>query len=112
REWICRALETSGFRATYVTDTLKNARERAWENDTKSGFADVMRQLGEALDRPGEVETVQLAGMEVRVLMAELALDFSNGSRIDLFGADNLRGISKKRGAAKHVVWIDEAQHF
>lgn len=112
RELIARALEIDGFRAVYITTTRIEARARAWENDTKSGFVDVLREFGETLDVPGSVEMLRLGGVTVDVRQAELALVFSNGSRIELFGADNRKAIMKLRGIAKHVFWIDEAQDF
>lgn len=112
RELLARALEIDNFRATYVTTTRVEAKDRAWANDTKSGFADVMRLLGEDITPNGAVETIKLGGVTIRVGEADLALEFSNGSKIDLFGADNLRSFRKKRGNAKHVFWVDEAQDF
>ncbi len=110
REFLARAIEQPGFRATYTTTTRTEAHDRAWANDTQSGFADVLRQLGEQLHR--DIETVKLGGVEVEIRIGDLALEFSNGSRIDLYGADNLRALRKKRGGAKHVFWVDEAQDF
>lgn len=111
RELLARALEIPGFRATYVTSTRLEARDRAWRNDTQSGFVDVLRKVGSPVPSRG-VETILLGGIRIEIREQEVALDFSNGSRIDLFGADNLRAIGKKRGNAKHVFWIDEAQDF
>lgn len=111
REFLARAFETPGFRATYVTTTRDEAKERAWENDTKTGFADVVRLLGTPIERT-DVETVAIAGVRVEIRVSDLALEFSNGSRIDLFGANHLGALGKKRGTSKHVFWIDEAQDF
>src|SRR6266498_2549793 len=36
----------------------------------------------------------------------------NNGSKIDMFGADDERALRKQRGLQKHVYWIDEAQDF
>lgn len=113
RELIARALETSGFRASYVTDTRVNARRRAWNNDNKSGFCDVVRELGHAhkLARK-KIEAFRIGGIVIEVRNQELVLNFSNGSQIELLGADNLGAQDNQRGAAKHVFWIDEAQSF
>lgn len=104
---MARSLEQPGHRATYITDTLKNAKKRAWENDTKSGFVDVIRQFGDRV-KSASVEAYMIAGVTAYLHKAEHVINFSNGSQIELFGtdvaADGLRGI------AKHVYWIDEAQ--
>lgn len=111
REFIARALEIPGFRATYVTTTKDEAIERAWENDSKSGFVDILRQFGAPVSSRG-VERVLLAGVTVSIRQTDLELNFSNGSQIDLFGADHPEDFKKKRGTAKHVFWVDEAQDF
>jgi hypothetical protein len=110
REFLARALEQPGFRGTYTTTTRIEAFERAWENDTQSGFAQVLRALGDPTD--ADIETVTFGGVRIEIRIGDLALEFSNGSRIDLYGADNLRALRKKRGGAKHVFWVDEAQDF
>jgi hypothetical protein len=111
REVIARCLEHAGYRATYVATTRGEARQRAWESDTKSGFLDILRRYGTPMPVAG-VEQLQLAGITVEVRAADLALEFSNGSRVNLFGADDARAINKQRGLAKHLYWIDEAQDF
>lgn len=111
RELLARAIEISGFRATYVTTTKGEARERAWKNDTHSGFLDVLIAIGAELPSRG-VAKYSIGGVVVEVREADLALEFANGSKIDLFGIDTLRAINKKRGNSKHVFWIDEAQDF
>jgi hypothetical protein len=110
RELIARSLETPGHRATYITGTLKDARKRAWANDTKSGFVDVIRRNGTRLERRGSMETWVLAGITATINKAEMVIDFSNGSQIDLFGADKEGMADRLRGIAKAVFWIDEAQ--
>jgi len=113
RELLARALSISGFRATYVTDTKVNARERAWTNDNKSGFCDVVRSLGEPVRlKRKKLEAYKIGGIVIEVRNGDMKLDFGNGSQIELFGADNLRDQGKKRGSAKGVFWIDEAQDF
>lgn len=111
RELVARALEHPGFRATYVASTRIEAKARAWESDTNSGFVDVVRAYGKRLDQAG-VEAYDMAGIEVNIRGGELVLAFSNGSQIDLFGADEERALAKIRGRAKHVFWVDEAQDF
>jgi hypothetical protein len=114
RELIARAIETPGFRATYCSKTNVDARDRAWTNDTKSGFLDTIRELGApARKKPGpKRERYVLGGVTITVREARMKLDFSNGSQIEVFGANNIGRHSSKRGAAKHVFWIDEAQDF
>lgn len=111
RELIARSIERPGHRATYITGTLKDARKRAWENDTKSGFVDVIRLIGKRLKAPG-VESYDLAGVVASIRKAEMVIDFSNGSQIDVFGADQAGMADRLRGIAKHVFWIDEAQYL
>lgn len=111
REFIARAIEQAGWRGTYVTTTRKEARERAWLNDTKSGFIDVLRQFGVVIDHPSN-EVQMIGGVSAEIRDQAMTIDFSNGSRIDLFGADDERALRKQRGLSKHVYWIDEAQDF
>lgn len=111
RELLARAIETPGFRASYVTDTQKNARKRAWENDTKSGFVDVLRKVAKPV-KHRTLDAYDLGGVIIEVRDGDLQLDFSNGSQIELFGADSLGDHTDMRGIAKHVIWIDEAQDF
>ena len=111
RELVARAIEIPRFRAVYATTTRIEAKARAWKNDTASGFIDVIERYGERLKGPG-VPRYDLGSVIVEVREGELALSFSNGSLIELFGADDEGAIMKLRGLAKHVYWIDEAQDF
>lgn len=111
-ELIARALETPRFRAVYATTTRVEARSRAWLNDTATGLVDILHQHGKQLDTGGGVEAVDMGGIRVDIRSGDLQLVFSNGSLIELFGADDERSINKLRGLAKHVVWVDEAQSF
>lgn len=98
-----------GFRASIIHSTRVEAKARAWRNDTKSGIVDVLAQHGKLI--PGRsVDTYELGSVMVEVRESELALDFDNGSRIDLFGCDSESDLGKLRGNAKHVFWVDEAQ--
>lgn len=111
RELIARAVTIPNFRAVYATSTRIEARARAWRNDSQTGLVDVIEQRGKALDVPG-VPSYEIGGVTVEVRNGDLALVFSNGSLIELFGADDEAAINKLRGLAKHVWWIDEAQDF
>ncbi len=111
RELIARAIEQPGFRGTYVTTTRKEARERAWMSDTQSGLLDILRKYGTPVDHP-TCEVQLIGGVRADIRDQAMTVDFSNGSRIDLFGADDERALRKQRGLSKHVYWIDEAQDF
>lgn len=98
-----------GFRAVVIHNTRIEARARAWKTDTKNGLVDILARYGTYI--PGRsVDTYELGGETVEVRETESALDFSNGSRIELMGADSEADLGKLRGLAKHVFWIDEAQ--
>lgn len=113
RELIARALEKPGFRATYISKTSVDARDRAWTNDNKSGFLDVIRELGDSVKlKRRKLEAYKLGGIIIEVRDAKMKLDFSNGSQLEIFGANNIGRHSSKRGSAKNVFWIDEAQDF
>ncbi len=109
RELIARAIEYPGFRATIVHSTRVEARQRAWLSDTQSGLVDVLRRYGTPVDNPS-IEVVMLGGVRADIRDQAMTIDFSNGSRIDMFGFDDMRAMRKQRGNAKHVYWIDEAQ--
>lgn len=111
REFVARALEIPGFRATYAGATLGEAKGRAWSNDSKSGFVNLLERYGKPLKHP-TVPAYELGGVVIEVRESDHTLTFSNGSEIELFGADNLRAHRKRRGYSKHVFWIDEAQEF
>lgn len=109
REFIARAIETPGWRGTYVASTKIEARQRAWLSDTKSGLLDVLRQFGTPVEHPS-IEVIVIGGVRAEIRDQAMTIDFSNGSKIDLFGFDDERAMRKQRGLAKHVYWIDEAQ--
>jgi len=108
-ELIARAIERPGFRATIVHSTRVEARQRAWLSDTQSGLVDVLRRYGTPVDHPA-IEVIMIGGVRADIRDQAMTIDFSNGSRIDLFGFDDERAMRKQRGLAKHVYWIDEAQ--
>lgn len=111
RELLARAIEMPGFRATYGTTTRDEARKRAWKNDTKTGLVDLLEQFGDPVHHK-TLTAYSLGGVIVEVRDGDLILEFANGSQIELFGADHEKAQSKRRGVAKHVFWIDEAQDF
>lgn len=108
-ELIARAIERPGFRATIVHSTRVEARQRAWLSDTQSGLVDVLRKYGTPVENPS-IEVILLGGVRADIRDQAMTIDFSNGSRIDMFGFDDMRAMRKQRGLAKHVYWIDEAQ--
>lgn len=110
-ELIARAITQPGFRATYVTTTRREARDRAWLSDSQSGFVDVLRLNGVPLDHPS-LEVRLIGGVAAKIYDQAMVIEFDNGSKIDMFGADDERALRKQRGLAKHVYWIDEAQDF
>lgn len=112
REFLARAIEQPGFRATYATTTRQEAHDRAWENDNDSGFVQILRKLATPRRHPSLKEAFTWGGVDIDVREGDLVLKFSNGSHIELFGADNIRRHRNKRGNSKHVFWIDEAQDF
>lgn len=109
REILARCLEYPGYRTVVVHSTKQEARDRAWESDTKSGFADILRDRGTLVDNPS-LEVRMLGGVTIEMRDQVMQLDFSNGSQVKLFGYDDLRAMRKQRGLAKHLYWIDEAQ--
>jgi len=110
-ELLARALEVPGFRATYCNSTRAEVRALFWESDTQSGVIDLLREHATPIEGR-EMLTFRLGGVEVECRQAEMALVFSNGGRVDSFGADHARDLDKLRGRAKHVIWVDEAQKF
>ena len=113
REFIARMTEIPGFRATYVTSTKQEARERAWQNDTNNGFVDILREKGTQVANKGSRnEAYKLGGVFFEIHDQKMIITADNGGRINLFGADDERSLRKQRGLAKHVFWIDEAQDF
>lgn len=112
REFLARAIEQPDWRGTYLTDTKVNARKRAWENDSKSGFVDVLRKIAGKRVPHRSLESYRFGGIVIEIRDGDLVLDFSNGSQIEMRGADSLSDHTDMRGIAKHVIWVDEAQDF
>jgi len=111
RELLARCLETSDYRAMYAATTMDEARDRAWLNDTKTGLIDCLRAKGERIYHK-TLQAFRLGGVDIIVHDGDSYLEFSNGSEIELFGAEHEKAQRKKRGVAKHVIWVDEAQDF
>lgn len=111
RELLARSIEQPGFRSTYMATTRDEAIARAWRSDTKSGLLDLLAQVAQPVRHP-TLTAYRLGGVVIEVREADLELNFSNGSQIELFGADKIKQYDRKRGGAKHVFWIDEAQNF
>lgn len=110
-ELLGRAVEQPGFRATYMATTRDEAIARAWRSDTKSGFIDVLARCGKVI-KHRTLTAYELGGIRIEVRETDLELNFSNGSQITLEGADKIKAYDRKRGGAKHVFWVDEAQGF
>lgn len=109
RELLARALELPDFRATYMATTRDEAIARAWRSDTKSGLIDVLSRYGKKI-KHRSLMAFEFGGLTIDVGEAALELNFSNGSQIALEGAADVKLYDRKRGGAKHVWWIDEAQ--
>ena len=111
RELLARAIEMNDFRATYIATSMPEAKSRAWENDTKTGMIDILRQKAERIHHK-TLQAFRLGGVDIIVHDGEGFLEFSNGSEIELFSAGHEKEQRKMRGGAKHVIWPDEAQDF
>lgn len=107
-EWTATALTTPGWRGVYVNETLPEARKIVWRNDMGQGFCDLLAQHGQSLGN----NTYRLATITAKVNDTAAEINFSNGSQIALFGADDEASINKMRGQAKDAIWCDEAQKF
>jgi hypothetical protein len=107
-EWLALAIENLGWRGVYVNETKGEARKIVWRNDMAQGWVDLLAKHGEVL---GE-NTYLIGGVVATTNDTRLEIDFSNGSQIALFGADDEASINKLRGQAKDEVWVDEAQKF
>lgn len=107
REWMAMAITTPGWRGAYVNETKAEARKIVWRNDMGHGWVDMLATHG----------TPERDGYRIGEILATtndttLEINFSNGSQIALFGADDESSINKMRGQAKDQIWVDEAQKF
>lgn len=107
REWLATALTIPRWRGTYCNETSKEARAVVWSNDMGNGWLDLIATHGEAF-RGG----YRLGGQYVKINSTLLEINFSNGSQISLFCADDEDAINRLRGRAKDEIWVDEAQKF
>lgn len=107
-EWLATSITQPVWRGVYVNETLPEARRIVWRNDLAQGFCDLIAKYGEALKGGG----YQLGEVVAKPNETTAELNFSNGSQIALFGADDDAAIDRARGPAKDCVWVDEAQKF
>lgn len=110
-EWLAKAITTAGWRGVYINTTRAEAKKVVWKNDLGMGWLDLLPRYGELLAR-SRVLAYEIGGVVAMVNLTELTIDFSNGSQIALFGADDEQAIQKLLGQAKDEVWVDEAQKF
>lgn len=110
REFLAAAITIANYRQTYCNETKEEARKLAWESDTRGGMMDLVREYGRLIPG-GNVPRYDLGGVTVDCYDA-MVLEFSNGSQIDFFCADDENALERMRGRAKHRIWIDEAQKF
>lgn len=104
-EWLSLAIEVPGWRGVYVNETKPEARKIVWRNDMGQGFCDLIAKHGVV-----EGDAWRLGSVTARTNDTTLEINFSNGSQIALFGADDEQSIGKLRGQAKDEIWVDEAQ--
>jgi hypothetical protein len=109
REELARAITEPDFRCTYCNQTRYEAKGIVWRGDTGDGWLDLIGKHGELTKQPG---VYRLGGVLAKVNETELSIDFSNGSRLDVFAADDERSINKMRGKAKTKIRVDEAGKF
>ncbi|MBP9862665.1 MAG: hypothetical protein KBD62_32225 [Kofleriaceae bacterium] len=109
-ELMARALEVPRYRATYCNATRVEAMGLAWESDTQDGWKDLLVRFGKV--HPDQDGCYLIGGVTVKPNHTDLTLTFSNGSKLDIFAADDPKALDKFRGRAKHAVVVDEAQKF
>lgn len=105
REWLAKAVTVPGWRGVYVNETKPEARKIVWRNDMGQGWLDLIAEHG-AVDG----NSYRLGEVSATPNETTLEINFSNGSQIALFGADDEASINKLRGQAKDEIWPDEAQ--
>lgn len=110
-EWLAKAITIPGWRGVYVNTTRAEAIKIVWRNDMGAGWLDLLAQYGVA-DGDARGLAYVLGSVRAEVNLTALTIDFSNGSQIALFAADDEKSINKLLGQAKDEVWIDEAQKF
>lgn len=113
REYLARAFELPGHRLMYVNEVRDEARRLFWRADTKQGVVDVLERLElEGKIKIGQDRRDFAKGADVKIDEQALTVDFRNGSQIRVFAADDERAQNRARGAAPHVVTVDEAQKY
>lgn len=107
REWLAKAITTPGWRGVYVNETKDEARKIVWRNDLGQGWLNLLVQFGTS-----EGDGYRIGGVIAVANETRLEINFSNGSQIMLFCADDEGAIDRLRGQAKDEIWVDEAQKF
>lgn len=107
REWMAKAITIPGWRGVYVNENLKECRRIVWKNDLRQGWIDLLNEHGQRFK-----DHWILGGVRITANETLLEINFSNGSQIALFGADDENAINNLRGQAKDEIWVDEAQKF
>lgn len=110
-ESLARAIEKPGYRHVYCNETRIEAEKIAWRSDTHTGWLDLLEVYGVPVES-ARLHAFRIGGVTATVNIAKLQIDFSNGSQLAIFGADDERAINKLRGQSKDVVEVDEAQKF
>jgi hypothetical protein len=110
-EWLAKALTIAGWRGVYINTTRAEAEKIVWRNDLGAGWIDLLAKYGQIVETARSL-AYRIGGITADVNLTKLTIDFSNGSQISLFGADDENALDKLRGQAKDEVWIDEAQKF
>lgn len=104
-EWLAKSITIPGWRGVYVNETKPEARKIVWRNDMGQGWCDLLAKHGTV-----EGDRYKLGEVTASTNDTTLEINFSNGSQIALFGADDEAAINKLRGQAKDEIWPDEAQ--
>lgn len=104
-EWAAKAITVPGWRGVYVNETKPEARKIVWRNDMGQGWCDLIAKHGVV-----EGDGYRLGNVLAVTNETTLEINFSNGSQIALFGADDEQSINKMRGQAKDDIWVDESQ--
>lgn len=94
RSLMATAVSVPGSRQVYINETRAECERLAWIGNGRDGLLSLNEDYGLGA-KPNEVK---------------LRLKFPNGSIIECYGADDMRGIKKLVGGAYHRIVIDEAQ--